>query len=142
MKGGSTIRVGIFLDFASLSTRTPHGAYVQAGGRNRLDPHWGGIERLARVPLSKPPLVYLVKKKSDNIFRVGILLDFVRLTTRTEGPHGGPHGDPHGGVRAGGQTNRIDPHWGGIERPARVLEDVGVGRLAHSDTEADAPGLV
>ena len=26
---------------------TPHGAHVQMGGRNRIDPHRGGIERLA-----------------------------------------------------------------------------------------------
>ena len=41
-------RVGIFFDFASSPTRTmhPHGAYVQMGGRNRIAPHLGGIERL------------------------------------------------------------------------------------------------
>jgi hypothetical protein len=38
-----------FLDFARSSTRTegPHGAYVQMSGRNRIVPHWGGVELLA-----------------------------------------------------------------------------------------------
>ena len=34
------------LGFASSSTRTPHGAYVRVGGRNRIDPHWFGLELL------------------------------------------------------------------------------------------------
>ena len=46
-KSGKTFRVGIFLDFASSSTRTPHGADVQMSGRDRIDSRWGGIERLA-----------------------------------------------------------------------------------------------
>ena len=52
-KGGngnvSRVDVGIFLDFAGSSTRTEglHGAYVQVSGRSRIDPHAGGIERLA-----------------------------------------------------------------------------------------------
>ena len=50
----------------------------------------------------------LITKKSGNIFRVGIFLDFVRLTTRT--PHGGASY-----VRRA-RLNRIDPHRGGIER--------------------------
>ena len=49
-RSGKNFRVGMFLDFASPSTRTegPHGAYayVQMSGRNRIDPHWGGVERL------------------------------------------------------------------------------------------------
>ena len=42
-------RVGIFLDSVGSSARTegPHGARAQASGRNRIDPYWGGIERLA-----------------------------------------------------------------------------------------------
>ena len=38
-QSGKCFRVGIFLDFAGSSTRTSHGAYVQMGGRNRIDPH-------------------------------------------------------------------------------------------------------
>ena len=38
--------MGICLDFACSSTRTPHGAYVRMGGRDRIDPHWGVVERL------------------------------------------------------------------------------------------------
>ena len=36
-----------FLDFASSSTRAPYGgaSYVQTIGRNRLDQHWGEVER-------------------------------------------------------------------------------------------------
>ena len=46
-KGSDNVfRVGIFLDFASSSTRTPHAAYVRVSGRNRIDPHWVEIERL------------------------------------------------------------------------------------------------
>ena len=46
-KGGSVFRVGIFLDFVRLTTRTmhPHGAYVWTARRNRIEPHGGGIER-------------------------------------------------------------------------------------------------
>ena len=42
-------RVGIFLDFVWLTTRTPHGgaSYVRGARRNRIDRHGGGIERLA-----------------------------------------------------------------------------------------------
>ena len=42
-KSGKHFRVGIFLGFASSSTRTmhPHGAYVQVSGRNRVDPPIG-----------------------------------------------------------------------------------------------------
>ena len=50
-KTGKKIQVGIFLDFASSTARTPHEAYVQISGRNRIDPHWGEIERLARRAL-------------------------------------------------------------------------------------------
>ena len=46
-KSGDSFRVGIFLGFASESARTPHGVKVQMGGRNRIDPRGGGIERLA-----------------------------------------------------------------------------------------------
>ena len=47
-KSGKTFRVGIFLDFVWLTTRTmhPHGACVRRARRNRIDPHRGGIERL------------------------------------------------------------------------------------------------
>ena len=46
-KSGKIFRVGIFLDFVWLTTRTPHGAYVRRARRNRFDRHGGGIERLA-----------------------------------------------------------------------------------------------
>ena len=48
-KSGKIFRVGIFLDFVWLTTRTmhPHGAYVRGARRNRIDRHGGGIERLA-----------------------------------------------------------------------------------------------
>ena len=47
-KSGKNFRVGIFLDFVWLTTRTmhPHGAYVRRARRNRIDPHGGEIERL------------------------------------------------------------------------------------------------
>ena len=38
--------MGIFLDFIRLTVRTPHGAYVRRANRNRIDRHWGEIERL------------------------------------------------------------------------------------------------
>ena len=46
--GWHIFQVSVFLDFASSSTRTPHGAYVQMGGQNRIDPHRhrGEVERL------------------------------------------------------------------------------------------------
>ena len=47
-KSGNIFRVGIFLDFVYLTTRTPHGAYVRRARRNRIDPHGGGIERIGR----------------------------------------------------------------------------------------------
>ena len=42
-KGGKRFRVGIFLDFAWLTTRTPHGgaSYVRGAKRNRIDRHRG-----------------------------------------------------------------------------------------------------
>ena len=46
-KSGNIFRVGLFLDFVWLTTRTPHGAYVRRARRNRIDPHGGEIERLA-----------------------------------------------------------------------------------------------
>ena len=57
--GGKPFRVGIFLDFASSSTRTmhPHGgaSYVRMSGRTRIGPHWGVIEHAnaRRAPLSQ-----------------------------------------------------------------------------------------
>ena len=48
-KSRNLFRVGIFLDFVWLTTRTmhPHGAYVWGARRNRIERHRGGIERLA-----------------------------------------------------------------------------------------------
>ena len=40
-KSGNMFRVGIFLDFVWLTTRTPHGAYVRRARRNRIDRHGG-----------------------------------------------------------------------------------------------------
>jgi len=42
-KGGNIFRVGIFLGFARLTTRTegPHGACVRRARRNRIGRHWG-----------------------------------------------------------------------------------------------------
>ena len=51
----------------------------------------------------------LVPKKSGNIFRVGIFLDFVGLTTRA--PHGGASCRSASHVR-GANRNRIDSPWG------------------------------
>ena len=45
-RSGNMFRVGIFLDFVWLTTRTPHGEYVWRARRNRIDPHGGVIERL------------------------------------------------------------------------------------------------
>ena len=53
-KSGNVFRVGVFLDFVWLTTRTPHGAYVRGARRNRIDPHGGGIERLATGTRSSP----------------------------------------------------------------------------------------
>ena len=169
-KTGKTFRVGIFLDFVWLTTRTPHGAYVRRARRNRIDRHGGEIERLALqaegmtsqikrdfmkeaavmafvgkhpnvvelvgvVTRGDHPWVMVVPfcdrgdlghnlakraadgtpyttalkvgmctltKKSGKIFRVGIFLDFVWLTTRT----------PHGAYVRRARRNRIDAPWG------------------------------
>ena len=72
-----------------------------------------GAEAVARVCVRRlvhpvPERTYLVTLKSGNVFRVGIFLGFVRLTTRT----------PHGAYLWSTKQNRIDPHWGEIEQPA------------------------
>ena len=41
-----------------------------------------------RTPAFGACAVSALSKKSGNIFRAGIFLDFVTLTTRAEGPHG------------------------------------------------------
>ena len=110
-ESGKKFQLGIFLDFASPSTRTegPHGAYVQTSGRNRIDPHGGEIERLVtRTVLRSTKSDCLLTKKGGNIFWVGIFLDFVWLTTRA----------PHGAYVRRARRNRIDRHGGEIERPA------------------------
>ena len=48
VRRGNIVRVGVFLDFVSPTTRAPHGVHVRGAERNRVDPHGGGIER---VPL-------------------------------------------------------------------------------------------
>ena len=55
-KSGNFFRVGIFLDFVWLTTRTPHGAYVRRARRNRIDHHGGEIERLALQDTLEPVL--------------------------------------------------------------------------------------
>ena len=47
-RNGNIFRVVIFLYFVSASTRKPRGAYAQVSGRNRIYPHCGEVERLAR----------------------------------------------------------------------------------------------
>lgn len=42
-------RGGILPDFVSASIRTPHGASLQASGRNRIDPRSAKIERTAAL---------------------------------------------------------------------------------------------
>ncbi len=56
-KSGKTFRVGIFLDFVWLTTRTmhPHGAYVRGARRNRIGPHGGGVERLTTRTVWRGP---------------------------------------------------------------------------------------
>ena len=110
-----------FLDFVRLTTRTTHGAYVRRARRNRIERHGGGIERLAACTLRRtgslsgtptcrccclPRRTRTCPKKSGNMFRVGIFLDFVWLTTRT----------PHGAYARRARRNRVDPHGGEIER--------------------------
>ena len=53
-KSGKVFRVGIFLGFVWLTTRTPHGGYVRGARRNRIDRHGGEIERLAPTLRSHP----------------------------------------------------------------------------------------
>ena len=110
--------------------RTNAGARVQASGRNRASPATLGKKpakkqsfcfftiaapasfmTAARLfPTVTPPVTLLghalLTNKSGNIFRVGIFLDFVWLTTRTH----------HGAYARGARRNRIDRHGGGIER--------------------------
>ena len=50
----------------------------------------------------------LITEQASNIFRVGIFLDFVWLTTRTM--------HPHGACARRARRNRIEPHWGEIVR--------------------------
>ena len=77
-----------------------------AGREAALDP-WGawGVEcgtvcgAWARtLPAAARPAACLPTVKNGNIFRVGIFLDFARLSTRTEGPRGAyvrPCGEPN-----------------------------------------------
>ena len=51
----------------------------------------------------------LITKKSGDVFRVGIFLDFVWLTTRTEGPHGAYMG------RTCGESDEIELTAIGVE---------------------------
>ena len=81
-KSGNIFRVGIFLDFVRLTTRTmhPHGVYVRGAKRNRVDRHRGVIERLplqACASSSSWAPRATASAKSGDIFLVGIVLDFV-----------------------------------------------------------------
>ena len=62
----------------------------------------------------------LPTKKSGNIFRVGIFLDSVWLTTRTVHPHGAHCGGP--------DEMELTPHWGGIKLLA-TRTDVSMRKL-------------
>ena len=60
--------------------------------------------------------------REGDVFRVGVFLDSVRRTTRTEDPHGGAS------YVRGAKRSRIDPRWGEVERltpRTRELERVG-----------------
>ena len=85
-KSGKCFRVGIFLDFASSSTRTPHGVHAQMGGRLRIGHHWGGFERLTTRTLcsrKKPELgAALYLQTSGKINRERRSIRF-RLAPRT-----------------------------------------------------------
>ena len=52
------------------------------------------------------------EQERGDIFRVGVFLDFVWPTTRTEGPHGGAS------YARGAKRTRIDPHRGWVVRLA------------------------
>ena len=100
---GGIFRVGIFLDFARLTTRTPMGYTCGELGETELTPMGGGIERPGRVPWKRCS-EYLDAKKSGGAFPVGIFLDFVRLTTHTM--------HPHGVYMRGAERNRFEPPLG------------------------------
>ena len=81
------------IDFGCSSARTihPQGVYITPHVRwadgtltNLEGDNTHSVSPFSRSYLSRP------SKKSGNIFRVGLFLDhdFVRLTTRAEGPHG------------------------------------------------------
>ena len=67
---GNIVRVGVFLDFVWLTTRTPHGgaSYVRGARRNRIDRHGGVIERLRYV--WKLNIAKELLKKEGYIIRV------------------------------------------------------------------------
>ena len=91
---------------ASTSPQSAYTAYPTRGRAVADICAW----RMPGTPMAKPrpPFPYLITQKSGDILRVGIFLDFVRLTTRTEGLRGAY-------VRGAGR-NRIDPHRGEVER--------------------------
>ena len=69
------------------------------------------------------------------MFRVGICLDFVRLTTRTTRPHGAH-------VR-GARRNRSGRHRGGIERRTRRTPVLHVPvHVEHEHVQREAAGAV
>ena len=110
-KSGKMFRVGIFLDFVWLTTRTPHGAYVRRARRNRIDHHGGEIERLAlqahgqgmasmtNMGYSYPPHGYMAQVCPT----LGLVLLKPRLVPFAGGslialprvPHPQPVGPPH-----------------------------------------------
>ena len=80
-----------------------------------------------------PALIFTALRtgKHGNIFRVGIFLDFVRLTTRTM--------HPHGADARGAKRNRIDPHRGGSGRPTTRTPVAGTGVVLQTASDSSEP---
>ena len=78
-------------------------------------------------------VLIIITKKSGDIFRVGIFLDFVRLATRTM--------HPHGAYVRGAKRNRIDRHWGGVER-RRYVDHPAEGNAMYAEYETGVGGNV
>ena len=83
--------------------REPHGEVVRGAARGH-----GALPPYRRLGLQRKP--HLLAKKSGNIFRVGIFLDFVWLTTRT----------PHGAYVRRARRNRFTPMGVKLNGPRRV----------------------
>jgi len=127
-KGRHVFRVGAFLDFDSLSTRTmhPHAGvwHVQMGKRDRVYRHQPGIERpRTRYPLPDGAVCDDEHVgKGGNLFGWGIFLDFVRGIDRLHCIVNLPHGSrpplprtAHG-IDLAGSDHRLLNEWtfGGV----------------------------